>query len=43
VLSVAATASSPSVWSLGMSRSSRDVRVMRRPSWWMREVQVVPF
>jgi hypothetical protein len=43
VLSVAATASSPSAWSLAMSRSSRDVRVMRRSSRWMREVQVIPF
>jgi hypothetical protein len=43
VFNVTATASSPSAWLLAMSRSSRVVRGMRRLSWWMREVHIVPF
>jgi hypothetical protein len=43
VFSVAATASSRSVWLLAMSRSSRVVRDMGRPSRWLREVHVVSF
>jgi hypothetical protein len=43
VFSIAGTASSPSVWLLAMSRSSRVVRGIQRPSRWMREVHIVPF
>jgi hypothetical protein len=43
VFSVVGTASSPSAWLLAMSRSSRVIRDIRRPSRWMREAHVVPF